>query len=267
MRICAIIFCLLVSTDAWAQSKNKTKQRDTTIYQLLQRIKSQPGTSDPLVMLNDSIYKGDMHLINSKDIISVDVIKGDDAKQIYGPKAQNGVFLMKTKSYLETGAGYTPGIIDLPKKGDGTTQKDTSTKFTFIDNKSLPDTLKPVIVLNGDFYSGDVTKIDSNDIIKVITLTGGVNTKFIVTKKFAISQYQQKFSNLSKDYKIYFSDPKNNDKEFLYVLNGVPVDQTKNDEIKKLYDISPKKIKVVLFKDKGSELGNIKPLVIITTKK
>lgn len=192
MRICTIIFCLLLSVAAWAQSGNKTS-KDTTIYQLLQRIKSQPGTSDPLVMLNDSIYKGDIHLISSKDIESVDVIKGDDAKQIYGSKAQNGVFLMKTKSYLETGVGYTPGIIDLPR-GDGTTQKDTS-KITVTLDASRPQNTKPLILVDDKVYKGDIKDINPNDIASVNVMKnaaaltiyggGGVTGAIVIrTKKY-----------------------------------------------------------------------------------
>jgi hypothetical protein len=254
LQVLTTLFSLFLSISALAQNKDITK--DTSIYQLLQDIKSQPGTSDPLVILNDSAYQGDITLIRSNDIVSIDVIKGDDAKKIYGTKAQNGAFLMKTKKYVETGISDNSDII-----------ASAQTK-----NDSLND--RVLYIVNGVPVSENAIK--NEDILIKYVLKGpsiaAMNFEneidsviAIITKPYAITQYQKKFNAFSKKYKSYLDTHQDNDGDLLFVLDGVPVQGKRNDIIKTLYEIPSRTIKEIGFTEKQPENGSA-TLVIINTK-
>lgn len=54
------------------------------------------GESDPLIVLDNVIYRGNLIDINPKDIESIDVLKDASAAAIYGSQASNGVILITT---------------------------------------------------------------------------------------------------------------------------------------------------------------------------
>lgn len=87
----------------------------------------------------------------------------------------------------------------------------------------------------------------------------------IVTKNSAVTQYQKKLGAFSKKYKNYLQSHRNIDEDFLYVVDGIPVQGERSDIIKTLYKIPSGKIKEVGFnKKKPTDLD--KMLVVITTK-
>lgn len=56
------------------------------------------GTTDPLIVLDGIIYRGDLIDINPSDIGSIDVLKDASSAAIYGSQASNGVILITTKT-------------------------------------------------------------------------------------------------------------------------------------------------------------------------
>ena len=58
------------------------------------------GEEDPLIVIDDIIYRGDIIDLNPSDIKTVDVLKDASATAIYGSQASNGVILITT-----TGSG------------------------------------------------------------------------------------------------------------------------------------------------------------------
>ena len=59
------------------------------------------GTTDPLIVLDGIIYRGNLNDINPSDIESIDVLKDASSAAIYGSQAANGVILITTKSIKE----------------------------------------------------------------------------------------------------------------------------------------------------------------------
>ncbi|HTD40332.1 MAG TPA: hypothetical protein VK671_06900 [Mucilaginibacter sp.] len=243
-----------MSITASAQNTNAkvdTTRKAKTIYQLYEDIKTQPGTSDPLIMVDDSAYNGDIHHIKSDDVSSIEVIKGGDAKQVFGPKAQNGAFIIKTKYYGDKSGTVT-----------GPTRKFSDGPVLYVmDGMPIPKEL-----------------VNKDDILIKEVVTGKKleemgwypNKKLdsviiIVTKKSAVMEYQFKFSTFSKKYKDYMKSHQNNDEDFLYVLDGIPVQGKRDDIIRALYKIPSEKIKEVGFNKKQPTDGST-TLVIINTK-
>ncbi|MDR2914609.1 MAG: TonB-dependent receptor [Tannerella sp.] len=59
------------------------------------------GTTNPLIVLDGIIYRGNINDINPADIESVDILKDASSSAIYGSQAANGVMLITTKSVKE----------------------------------------------------------------------------------------------------------------------------------------------------------------------
>lgn len=56
------------------------------------------GTTDPLIVLDGIIYRGNMSDINPNDVESIDILKDASSAAIYGSQAANGVILITTKT-------------------------------------------------------------------------------------------------------------------------------------------------------------------------
>lgn len=56
------------------------------------------GTTDPLIVLDGIIYRGNMSDINPSDVESIDVLKDASSAAIYGSQSANGVILITTKT-------------------------------------------------------------------------------------------------------------------------------------------------------------------------
>jgi hypothetical protein len=72
-------------------------------------------------------------------------------------------------------------------------------------------------------------------------------TTIIITKSYAVSQYQQKFGSLNKKYKEYL-DQKHSDSNLSYVLDNVIMNTSRKSAIQQLYDLAPDNIDKVVFK-------------------
>lgn len=85
----------------------------------------------------------------------------------------------------------------------------------------------------------------------------------IVTKQYAVRQYQHKFAAINKKYKNYL-DERHNDSNLAYVLNNTIMNVQRNSAINALYDLKPEDIKSITFK-KDSHFTT-DATVVITTK-
>ncbi len=241
-----IAFFLLFSVNTMAQSK------DTTHLQFRGEGRSLPNPTKPLIVLDGVPYSG---IPNPADIKQISLLKGDVATALYGSQAALGVIFVTTKN----------------DKGHWSLNNPDKTTDLFIDTNAL-------YIMDGKVLPSKLNGIDLQNILSISIIkhvacdscyvnTGDHGAVIIITKEGAIKSYQKKFSAFSKEYRTYFDNPQNNDSDFLYVVNGVPANIKTNEGIKTLSDIRTLKIKEVIFKDKGSILNNIKPIVVITTKK
>jgi len=85
----------------------------------------------------------------------------------------------------------------------------------------------------------------------------------IITRQYAVQQYQHKFSLLNKKYRDYL-DQKHDDSNLAYVLNNTILNTDKKNAIDALYELQPADIKSVTFK-KDSHFTT-DATVVITTK-
>jgi TonB-linked SusC/RagA family outer membrane protein len=55
------------------------------------------ASTNPLIVLDGTIYSGDLNQINMNDVASFDILKDASSAAIYGSRSQNGVILITTK--------------------------------------------------------------------------------------------------------------------------------------------------------------------------
>lgn len=135
-----------------------------------------------------------------------------------------------------------------------------------------------VYVINGSLSENGLKGIDRSQLLSVDVLNKDTLAKYIsdanktlvvvITKAYAVEQYEKKFSVFSKKYKSYLRSNENVDSKTLYAINGVPLDGKPDDITKRLFELKKDNIKSVSINEKGiKEEGMIqKPLVTITTK-
>ena len=76
------------------------------------------GENDPLIVIDDIIYRGNIIDINPSDIKTIDVLKDASASAIYGSQASNGVILITT-----TKTGGRSGTPDITFRGQYSFQR------------------------------------------------------------------------------------------------------------------------------------------------
>lgn len=96
-----------------------------------------------------------------------------------------------------------------------------------------------------DILMINVEKKKANDSTYVNTTDKG--SVIVVTKKYAIGQYQKKISSFSKDYKSYLSMHQNKDDICEYEINGTALEDNYYGNAQKLYKIPTESIKRVDF--------------------
>jgi hypothetical protein len=252
MRITAILFCLLLSSTVFAQKKDTAAIKAATMYDLLAQIKKQPGTSDPLIMVDDSVFKGDLRAIKSDDVMEVTVIKGLDAVKVFGKNAQNGVFNIKTKKAMYAGAP-PDDIVKLPSRRTDVVYILDGMLIT----KQQSDTAKCLIkkVMPGkrlretDIYPGKPTD--------TVTL--------MVTRAAAVKDYQEVFAALSQPYANHLA--RGNDGDINYIFDGKFVEGGEEERIKQLFDIIGKARSVRFIKNQFYSGGKSKPYTAVITSK
>lgn len=143
--------------------------------------------------------------------------------------------------------------------------------------RGLASTVNPntLFIIDGQPSKNKLNDIKPNDIFSIDILKKGkgsdgtmepINDVVVVTTEaYAVKIYQKKFSTFSKNYKNYIETHQNSDDEFLYVVDGIPVQGKRNGITRTLYAIPPEKIKEVGFSKKQPTDGS-KKQVIINTK-
>lgn len=124
-------------------------------------------------------------------------------------------------------------------------KENTNVTVTIVDTINK---VKPLYILDDIIVSETVLKnIDPKMLLKVGVLREeaaiakyGSRAKagaiLIVTIKFAVQNYQNKLSSLSKQYKQYLKKY-NGDDKLLFVINGVEYSSSSQERIEKLYKI------------------------------
>jgi len=111
-------------------------------------------------------------------------------------------------------------------------------------------------VVDGVVSKNKLSHINPNDILMVSVQkkkandSSYVNTTdkgsvIVVTKRYAIGQYQKKISSFSMDYKTYLLGHQNKDDVFEYELNGTALEDSYYGNAQKLYKIPIESIKRV----------------------
>ncbi|TWJ02526.1 TonB-dependent SusC/RagA subfamily outer membrane receptor [Mucilaginibacter frigoritolerans] len=136
---------------------------------------------------------------------------------------------------------------------------------------------KPLYVIN-ERVGDSIKDINPNDILSInilkdvgATALYGEKAKngaiIIVTKEFAVKKYQEKFSAFSKKYKGFLSRYKIDDTDFLYILNGIPLDNKSTNRIKVLFEIPDNALlSINCMSPFANGMDNKQPLIIITSK-
>ena len=140
-------------------------------------------------------------------------------------------------------------------KGSDTISKDTSKVFRIVDAKTISKHdkyAKPLFVIDGIIYKNDIRAINPNNILSIDILKQSASTRIfgkrgvngvilITTKKYAKTQYKNKFRALCQEYKEYLSNHNNDDSKLNYLIDG-EIYEHNSEFIKKLYGISINKI-------------------------
>jgi TonB-dependent SusC/RagA subfamily outer membrane receptor len=153
----------------------------------------------------------------------------------------------------------------------------TDTTKVFLNDKRNADK-KPLYVVNEN-VGGSADNINPNDILSIVVLKGASATSLygekakegvilIITKDFAVKKYQEKFGQFSAKYKEFLNSYKGVDADFIYVLNGTPLDNKGNaNKIKTLLEIPYNALVSINCMSQFTEgMNNKQPLIIITTK-
>jgi|GEM_PF-3466595 len=125
------------------------------------------------------------------------------------------------------------------------------------DNKSGDKGV--VYVVDGVVSKSNIlSTINPNDILMVNVLKKRANDSsytntadkgavIVVTRKYAIGEYQKRIGHFSKDYKSYLSVHQYKDDAFEYEINGIALEDNYYGNAQKLYSIPFESIKRVDF--------------------
>jgi TonB-dependent SusC/RagA subfamily outer membrane receptor len=137
---------------------------------------------------------------------------------------------------------------------------------------------KPLYVIN-ERVGDSIKDVNPDNILSINILKDAIATSLygekakngaiiIVTKEFAVKKYKEKFSAFSKKYNEFLNSYKNEDTDFLYILNGIVVeDKNWGNRVKILFDIPYNAlVSVNCMREFAEGLNNKQPIIIITTK-
>jgi len=123
----------------------------------------------------------------------------------------------------------------------------------------------------------DVGKVKNDDILDVTVLKnadaeakygtkGDKGVLVITTKKYAITQYQEKISAVCDEYESFLTGHGTDDAQIVYYIDGVPLAKDK-DETGKLFHLPKDKIDAAVFVQDEPEGSKILAKIKITTEK
>ncbi|MCQ9634149.1 SusC/RagA family TonB-linked outer membrane protein [Chryseobacterium sp. WG23] len=193
------------------------------------------GNDQPLIVVDNFPYEGDINNINPNDIEDIDILKDAAAASIWGVRAGNGVIVIKTKKGREDQAmniGITSNVTIGQKPDLYYIPKIASTDFidiekmlfdkgfynTIISNTSSNRPYSPVVSILNDQKNGLLTAEEATsriDVLRKYDLRDDIN-KYLYQQSVK-QQYALNISGGSKKYSYYFSSGfdknKNSEKE------------------------------------------------------
>lgn len=236
MKKILLIFLILSPLCLLAQKK------DSLIINIIPKIEG----GDPIYVLDGKIIsKVDVSKIKSDDVQEFSILKKPGSVELYGEKGKNGAVIINSKT--------TPVVID-------SISAKAAMPLFIVDsvrlNKQQLNDIDPHNILEVTILKSAAAKADYGP-------DGTNGVALVITKKFAIKKYKEKFSTLSTDYKNYLIAQGNSDAGVTYIIDSNKIDNNTNG-LYRLYSTSGKKIDRFKFEKNNSGPGTI---VTITTKK
>jgi TonB-dependent SusC/RagA subfamily outer membrane receptor len=153
MKKLTVVFCLFLSVHALAQSGDTTHKAAKKPFTLAYK-------TDPLIVMDNVVYKGTINSISPSDIQDITILKGNHATDAYGPDAAAGAVVIRTKKYANVLAQSS------------TLHKDTSAGYKLTEPGTTPFPTKPLVILDGVIYNGDIKSIDPSTIQSIDVYKG-----------------------------------------------------------------------------------------------
>ncbi|ATL47720.1 hypothetical protein COR50_11385 [Chitinophaga caeni] len=141
-------------------------------------------TQNPLIIVDDFPYNGDIHNLNPNDVESISVLKDAAATSIWGTRAANGVIVIKTKKGLynkRMAVSFNSNFSVKEKPDLSYFPRMTSSEFidveTYLFNQGFYDIyiqypfatpLSPVVELLNQERNGTVTQEDAQSKIEIL---------------------------------------------------------------------------------------------------
>lgn len=155
------------------------------------------GPLDPLIVLDNFVYEGDIENINPDDIESVTILKDASATSIYGARGGNGVIVITSKR----GKFNQPVQVDVRVSNLITDIPDLS-KFRDMDNKDYIE-IERMLYDRGNFNS-DINRITKPALTPVVNILNKVDKGLLSLEEAEslIKQYEN--ADFLKQYKEAF---------------------------------------------------------------
>ena len=138
-----------------------------------------------------------------------------------------------------------------------------------IDNNMIADTLVTKVLKNLDAASVLEINILKDSLPATVYAQQPLReVVLVVTKAYAIAQYQKKLGTLSRKYKHYLLSHQNDDNDILYVIsNGKnSVNGSSAELLSDLYEIQSKKVKRLRFVEGENTIMRFSHFAVIITK-
>lgn len=181
------------------------------------------GNDQPLIVVDNFPYEGDINNINPNDIEDIDILKDAAAASIWGVRAGNGVIVIKTKkgrSNQPMEIGFASNVTLGEKPDLWYIPRIASTDFidiekmlfdkgyynTIISNTAANRPYSPVVEILNDQRSGRITAQQANvriDALRGYDLRDEMDKYLYQTS--VKQQYALNFSGGSEKYSYYFS--------------------------------------------------------------
>lgn len=181
------------------------------------------GNDQPLIVVDNFPYEGDINNINPNDIEDIDILKDAAAASIWGVRAGNGVIVIKTKkgrADQPMNIGFTSNVTIGQKPDLYYLPKIASTDFidiekmlfdkgyynTIISNTSSNRPYSPVVSILNDQRNGIITAEEATnkiDALRKYDIRDDI-TKYLYRESVK-QQYSLNFNGGTNKYNYYFS--------------------------------------------------------------
>lgn len=181
------------------------------------------GNDQPLIVVDNFPYEGDINNINPNDIEDIDILKDAAAASIWGVRAGNGVIVIKTKkgqSHQPMNVGFTSNLTIGEKPDLWYLPKIASTDFidiekmlfekgfynNIISNTASNRPYSPVVSILNDQKNGKLTEEQATaqiDALRQYDLRNDIN-KYLYQNSIK-QQYALNLNGGTKKYTYYFS--------------------------------------------------------------